>query len=285
MLYWVARREFRTTYQQRLKLRSAWFLSILPGSGFARLAVRNRLSKSALRSFGPFSSREAAERTMQAVLGLFQIRYCHDVLVPDPSHPGCIFGEMNQCMRPCQMAVTRDEYAGEVQRLTEFLEGKGKQTLATLKASRDRASDDTDFEEAARLHKELERVKQVAGTRDDLVTDVNSLTGVAITRGIEEGDVVLWPITAGYWQPRLTLNFRSDGPAVRSLDQILREQMSAHLSVVRDHGKRSEEIALLSRWYYSTWRDGSWLAFSRLEDVNYRKLVREVSSLLRAPVR
>jgi ABC-type lipoprotein release transport system permease subunit len=46
-------------------------------------------------------------------LDLFQMRRCEENLAPSPSHPGCVYGEMNMCLRPCQQAVTPEEYASE----------------------------------------------------------------------------------------------------------------------------------------------------------------------------
>jgi hypothetical protein len=41
--------------------------------------------------------------------------------------------------------------------------------------------------------------------------------------------------------------------------------------------ERQEYLALLARWYYSSWRDGEWLAFDSYDDIPYRKLVNAVS--------
>jgi hypothetical protein len=86
---------------------------------------------------------------------------------------------------------------------------------------------------------------------------------------------------SGYWQAPLVLDFSADPGPARSLDQQLREQLTAHLSTVRCEGVRTEEISLLSRWYYSSWRDGEWFPFKTLADLNYRKLVREISVKIR----
>ena len=40
---------------------------------------------------------------------------------------------------------------------------------------------------------------------------------------------------------------------------------------------RQEYLALLARWYYSSWRDGEWLAIESFENLPYRKLVHAVS--------
>jgi hypothetical protein len=62
-----------------------------------------------------------------------------------------------------------------------------------------------------------------------------------------------------------------------SLDRKLREsfaEVEARRLPVRE---RREYLALLARWYYSSWRDGEWLGFESFEDIPYRKLVNAVS--------
>jgi hypothetical protein len=44
--------------------------------------------------------------------------------------------------------------------------------------------------------------------------------------------------------------------------------------------ERQEYLALLARWYYSTWRDGEWIALDG-EEPPYRKLVNAVHRVAR----
>ena len=41
--------------------------------------------------------------------------------------------------------------------------------------------------------------------------------------------------------------------------------------------RRQDHLALLARWYYSSWRDGEWLGFAQRSELPYRKLVRAIS--------
>jgi excinuclease ABC subunit C len=280
LMYWLARKHDPARYRERLKLKLPWLVELLTQDAFPRLTVQNRYAKGHALVFGPFPTRETAERFQQGTESLFQIRRCVERLEPHQDHPGCIYGEMNQCARPCQLAVTASEYATEVARVVEFLETKGRHLVSVLTAARDRASDETGFEEAARTHREIERVKAVIGLRDELVTNVEYLNGIVLTRGVERS-VTLWPMIAGYWQPPLMIDFSRPDADSRSLDRELREKLSGHLSSPCRDGDRLEHIALLSRWYYSSWRDGDWFAFNDLSHLNYRALVRGISTRLR----
>jgi hypothetical protein len=45
--------------------------------------------------------------------------------------------------------------------------------------------------------------------------------------------------------------------------------------------ERQEYLALLARWYYSSWRDGEWLSFESWDEIPYRKLVHAISRVAR----
>jgi hypothetical protein len=278
-MYELIRSNFPRDYLARLKLRTPWFVGLTGNDPFPRLHVANRLFRDSGPLFGPFLTRDAARDYEQEVLALFQIRRCTEVLAPRPDHPGCIYGEMNQCLRPCQCAVSGEEYGTEAQRVSEFLSTNGRSAIATLTAARDRAAEETDFEHAALIHERIEKMKAAAGSRHEVVSEVHGFSGVALTRSAERGKFCLWPLIDGIWQNALVLDFPDEESHSKSLDHDLRETLASELSNTQVEGKRIDHLALFSRWYYSSWRDGEWFPFRALANLSYRKLVRSISNL------
>jgi hypothetical protein len=66
------------------------------------------------------------------------------------------------------------------------------------------------------------------------------------------------------------------------LDRRLQEVTSSLCPSPGTRRDREEHLALLARWYYSSWRDGEWLGFRDLEDLPYRKLVRAISKVAKS---
>ncbi len=282
--YEVARRHFPDKYLKLIKLRMPPHVKILLGNTFPRMLVTTKLGGTSLY-YGPFRTRAAAEQFEAEVLDLFQIRRCTEDLAPSTDHPGCIYGEMNMCLRPCQLAVGEEEYRSEVARVVEFLHTSGRSLTEPLSAARDRLSEDMDFEEAGRLHKRIEKIEQVARLRDELAGDVDKLYGVAITPSVDPGAVQLWFMARGYWLPGHRFGFEVPGGKAVSMDQRLRELVAALEPPQAQLRERQEHIALLARWYYSTWRDGEWLQFGSFEHAPYRKMVRAISRIVARAVK
>ncbi len=279
VLYELAKQNFPDDYRKVLRLRMPWFVGLRTTDPFPVLDVANRIAKDERAAFGPFRTRDAAEAYQQQVEGLFQVRRCRETLEPHPEHPGCIYGEMNQCMRPCQCAVSADEYAHEAQRVSEFLSTNGRSPLAVLAAARDRASEEMEFEEAGQIQKRIEKLETASKLRDEVVRVIAEFNGVALTRSSEHLQFRLWPMIGGIWQDPITLDFSSERSGSHSLDSEIRSLVAGALERSADPGNKLEHLAIFTRWYYSSWRDGSWFPFRAPADLNYRRLVRELSKM------
>ncbi|HTM49747.1 MAG TPA: hypothetical protein VL285_13725 [Bryobacteraceae bacterium] len=273
-LYHLARLHFPKTYLDLLRLRFPPYVKIILDNPFPRSHVTAHIGRAPAFYYGPFRSRAGAEEFEARCSDLFQMRRCSEDLAPSADHPGCIYGEMGMCLRPCQQVVGVGEYAHEVDRVKQFLATGGQSLLVTLAAARDRLSQEMDFEEAARQHKRLEKVEGVLRLKDELAADIDRLHGVAVTTSSDPGAVELWLVRRGCWQR--PLRFEVAAPSV-SLDQRLREAISGAEWTGPPLKERQEHLALLARWYYSSWREGEWLPFPPDGGVPFRKLVRLIS--------
>jgi excinuclease UvrABC nuclease subunit len=280
-MYELARQHFPKTYLDLLKLRMPVYVKLVLSNAFPRSQLTTHLGRTPALYCGPFRSRASAERFESQFLDLFQMRRCQEDLDPSPEHPGCIYGEMGMCLRPCQQVVGREEYQQEVARVQEFLSTGGQSLLNTIAASRERFSQEMRFEEAARQHKRYEKVQEVLKLRDDLARDIDQLHGVAVTRSATAHAVELWIVREGHWQVPQRLSFEVQEGKPVSLDGKLREILGG--AILRRLGvrERQEYLALLARWFYSSWRDGEWLGIESFGDLPYRKLVHAVSRVAR----
>lgn len=172
--------------RRRLKLRTPCFLRFAAENAFPRLYSTNRLTKRGLmHTYGPFASRASADRYCEAVEDLFLIRRCHEELHPAPDHPGCIYGEMGKCLKPCNQAQIPSEaaaYAAEAAAVEAFLNTRGESLLAKLTAQRDQASAELDFERAAEVHAQIQKVKAAVALADELVVPIPNLRAIVVQK-------------------------------------------------------------------------------------------------------
>jgi excinuclease ABC subunit C len=227
--------------------------------------------------YGPFRNRGSAEFFETEFLDLFQIRRCQEDLAPSPSHPGCIYGEMGKCLRPCQEAVSRPEYLGEVERMMEFLRTGGASLRDAALRSRDQLSAEMEFEQAARQHKRAEKIEEMMRVRDEMARPVEQLHGIAVAPAGREGAARIGFLHSGYWYGLYEVSFEIGEGKPVPLDRRLREMIEGHAWERYGWRERQERLAILARWFYSGWCDGELLLFDDWGRVPYRKLVNAVS--------
>jgi hypothetical protein len=187
VLYCAARASFGPAEaRRRLRLHAPFVLRMAMSNEHPRVYATNRLNKRSLtEAYGPFQSRAAAERYCEAVLDLFKLRRCWEDLEVSPEHPGCAYGEMKMCMEPCKGACTREEYAAEAERVRAFLETNGESMLGELAAKREAASEAMDFEAAAAVHKQWEKVKAATMLADEIVQPLTKLRALIVQAAVQ----------------------------------------------------------------------------------------------------
>jgi excinuclease UvrABC nuclease subunit len=276
---------------ERMHLRAPAFIRYLGSNAYPRITVTSRPSqREAEWAYGPFASRAAAERFADEALKLFLLRRCTDDLKPDPSHPGCVYSEMKMCLAPCYKGCTDERYAEESAAVEQFIATRGESKLVTLRAERDRASETLEFENAAALHAQVQKVEAVHALAPELVQPMSQLRAVILQPpavGPTEDAAVEVPVflfehgqlrgpvgfsTLGmriqnersgssslFAQP-VAVEAVPEGPAGNSDTKAQRGLLEARLEAVLedlagetdtpDAVVRQGHLALLKRWYY-----------------------------------
>ena len=191
----------------RLHLRAPAFIRFLGSNPYPRITVTHRPSqREAEWAYGPFASRAAAERFADEALKLFLLRRCTDDLDPNPAHPGCVYSEMKMCLAPCYQGCSDARYGEESKAVEQFLSTRGESRLVTLRSQRDQASTDLEFESAAQLHAQVQRVEAVRALAPELVRPLSQLRAVLLQASAVSDEVAVF----------LYENGRIHGPAAFS---------------------------------------------------------------------
>lgn len=255
-----------------LKLRPAFYVKLLLGNRFPRSCVTRQLTRGKSMFYGPFPSRNAAEEFQNEFLDLFLVRRCTENLDPSPFHPGCVWGEMGRCMRPCQAACDDDAYAREARRMALFLETDGESLLCESELSRDSASKSLDFEAAARFHKLVGRTKQVLRLRGSLSGELGSLHGVVVQRSAAPACLQLTAVYRGSLQAPVRLHYDQEAPTSGALNAQIRAAFSNFSWLDASTDERQDHLSLLQRWHASSFRKGEFVPFADISALPWRRL-------------
>ena len=290
LLYKTLRREFPSTYSDRLRLRFAPLVKLILDNPYPRATVTTRISgrKSGAEYFGPFATRVAAEKFANDSLDFFKMRRCTFDLNPDPAFPGCVYSEMKMCLAPCFKGCTDEEYAAEVGRVREYFASGGQALVREIEKMRDEASTNLDFEGAAALHARLDKVKAATAQLPEIVRRLDELNGLMIQPSAEMDSVALFKIPAGrICDPvRLDVVSKSEAAHMQAKPQSMETRINQALAGVevsthQSALERMEHLALLKRWYYRTIKVGELFLTDGNGELPMRRVVRGVSRVFK----
>ncbi|MGE5501888.1 MAG: excinuclease ABC subunit UvrC, partial [Ignavibacteriales bacterium] len=111
--------------------------------------------------FGPFASAWAVNRTLNTLQKAFLLRSCSDRVYETRTRP-CMLHQIRRCSAPCTGLIGLDDYQALVDEAEAFLRGKSRAVMARMAAEMQAASDEMEFERAARLRDRIRALSSVA---------------------------------------------------------------------------------------------------------------------------
>jgi excinuclease ABC subunit C len=142
---------------------------------FPRVEFTREPRSRGVKLYGPFASAGSLRGAIQVLQKIFKFRTCSlDIQADDPRwrwYRPCLLYSINQCLAPCNLRVTKEEYRKAIHRLQRFLEGDKKALLEEMYEEMQEAAKKRRYEEAARLRDQI-RLLETLDERGELETHV-----------------------------------------------------------------------------------------------------------------
>ena len=111
--------------------------------------------------FGPFASTWAVNRTLNTLQKAFLLRSCSDSVYESRTRP-CMLHQIKRCSAPCTGLISLEDYGELVGEADDFLRGKSRAVIGRLSQEMQAASDDLDFEQAARVRDRIRALSAIS---------------------------------------------------------------------------------------------------------------------------
>jgi excinuclease ABC subunit C len=153
---WIKEYDPRFNVKYRDDKSYPW-LAVTIGDEFPRVMVGRGAKKKGTRYFGPYSHAWAIRDTVDQLLRVFPMRSCSNGVFKRSAQIGrpCLLGYIGKCSAPCVGRVSADEHRAIVEDFCDFMAGNTSAFLKRLEKEMYAASDELDFERAARLRDDL----------------------------------------------------------------------------------------------------------------------------------
>ena len=138
-------------------------LAVSVGEKYPRAFFYRGPRRKGVRYFGPFSHAWAVRETLDLLTRVFPIRTCSNGVFKRHEQLGrpCLLGYIDKCSAPCVARVDEEEYEGIVDGFMGFMSGRTDALVKALTDQMMEASENLEFEKAARLRDDLGAVNKV----------------------------------------------------------------------------------------------------------------------------
>ena len=124
---------------------------------YPRLFMTRRLERDGAKYFGPFTDVTAVHHVLRILRSYYPLRTCKSMKVERP----CLQYHMHYCEGPCMKYVTVEAYRKYIDDIVALFEGKQVQVIQEITSKMEQASEDLEFELAAKYRDDLLSIQKV----------------------------------------------------------------------------------------------------------------------------
>ncbi|MGN0339402.1 MAG: excinuclease ABC subunit UvrC [Lachnospira sp.] len=174
------------------------FIKITTGEHFPRVLFSRKIVHGTGKYYGPYTSAGAVKDTIELLCKLYKIRTCNRKLPADQGKERpCLNYHIGQCSAPCQGYINEEDYRKSVESVMEFLDGDYSHILNSLTRQMQQASENMEFEEAAKYRDLITSVKQVAQKQKITMDDVTDRDVIAVASDGQDAVVQVFFVRSG----------------------------------------------------------------------------------------
>ncbi|SFJ67838.1 excinuclease ABC subunit C [Amycolatopsis sacchari] len=174
-------------------------LAVTMNEEFPRLHVYRGPRKRGVRYFGPYAHAWAIRETLDLLLRVFPARTCSNGVFRRHTQIGrpCLLGYIDKCSAPCVGRVTEEQHRSIVEDFCDFLAGRTDLMMRRLEKEMAEASEQLEFERAARLRDDLGALRRAMEKQAVVLGDGTDADVVAFAHDELEAAVQVFHVRGG----------------------------------------------------------------------------------------
>ena len=195
---WI--KEFDPRYNVKYRDDKSYpWLAVTVGEEFPRVMVGRGAKKKGTRYFGPYSHAWAIRETVDQLLRVFPMRSCSNGVFKRSGQIGrpCLLGYIDKCSAPCVGNVSADEHRAIVDDFCDFMAGHTNTFVRRIRDEMYAASDELDFERAARLRDDLGAIEKALEKQAVVLGDGTDADVIALAEDPLEVAVQIFYVRGG----------------------------------------------------------------------------------------
>ena len=196
-------KRYRPVFNVRLRDDKSYpYIGISLDEDYPRIYFTRERHRRGRAYFGPFSNAKRVRETLDLLGKVFQYRTCDGPQPGRASGSPCLDYYIKRCQAPCVGYVSKEEYRENVDTIIAFLSGRYRQIEKALEQGMRKASDEQEFEQAARYRNKLKAVRSLLERQRVSNAPVGTLDAIAVAAEGTDANAQVFQVRDGVLQDR-----------------------------------------------------------------------------------
>ncbi len=217
------------------------WLRLDPKEPYPSLCIVRKARKDGARYFGPFSSALSVRSTVKLIDRIFHLRKCRERSLQKRPRP-CLNYQLERCLGPCAMDVPSETYKQIVDQVTLFLEGRSQELIKTLRKNMEAASEQLDFERAAKIRDQIHAVERTVERQIVVSAKMEDQDVIGLARSQARVQIVVLSVRKGHLTGSRDYDFRNEEGSTSEVMEAFVKQYYAREAFIPKYILLSESI-------------------------------------------
>ena len=181
-------KKYQPKFNIRLKDDKSYpYIKVTTNEDFPRVFKTRVVKNDGNKYFGPFADVNAIYKTINVLKDLFSLRTCkREINEGETYDRPCLNYHIDKCHGPCIGEISKKEYNELIDKVLMFLSGRQTELIDKIEEKMYEASDNNDFETAAKYRDQMEALKEVTRQQKVMSASTKDQDIMAVEQGEED---------------------------------------------------------------------------------------------------
>ncbi|MBM7557347.1 excinuclease ABC subunit UvrC [Halanaerobacter jeridensis] len=225
------------------------YIKVSVNQNFPRVYKTRVIKNDGARYFGPYTDVRAVNNLLELIHDLYPLRTCKKA-ISDREERACLNYHIDKCAGPCINEISQDEYNEMIDEIVMLLEGKEKSLIQELKTKMEIASENLDYEAAAKYRDQIEAINKLTQKQKIVSENLVNQDVIATTANEEQICLQLLIVRNGRLIGKENFIFKEEESIELTITAFLQQYYDAAYYVPQEILLESEleDQAVIEEW-------------------------------------
>lgn len=225
-------KQHRPPYNVRMRDDKSYPYIVVTREAYPRVLFTRNPKRGFGKAFGPYTSSFQVRETLQLLHKTFPLIPCGKSWTGGREQRPCLYHHLGQCLAPCAGLSDREVYAGVIDQVSRFLNGKEEGVISQIEAEMEKAAEELEFERAAVLRDRIAALRSIHQKQKVVTEDSEDKDVISVVKDERGSAIQMLYIRAG----RLVgqKSFMLDGASESSPTEAVQEFVKQYYATAQE---------------------------------------------------